>query len=658
MAKNVILKNESGEELHPKTEIAQVDGLQGNLDEKQSKLVSGGNIKTINGFTILGEGNITLPVSGEVDSSETWYYTPSVREGQTIDSISYDFPAATTSTFGFAIANTEGLNQIRNKPINLIRFRLSPDETATSGSMNIAIMPIQGTTYSHFLTLSFTPEDIEDSWVKVRLEDTVYVADDETVVIQPVDDNHSASSIRIAILRASVATTTDPYINTYYNVPRSWTSQGNYITRLGVAVELGYTESRITAPLDKEANENSHNGIENGAITKFVKSATKSLKNIYFGYDFTDTTESSGSYVANFDTTALKEGWSNGTLSAEGFSPALGFANQVLIQKYYVCDDISTQAHVKLTALDSILAFGSKVRTDGAGGRSVGSLVKFDFANKKMIICKKTDGSTVSDAYTEVDVSEIVLDGQMEYILTVGRENSRVFASISNYATGDTIHKRVDDISVSDFSPVGRFYDYLTFSQISGSTAYWLNLYTYVPSDVRIAFIGDSITQGIYLPTVGASYVSQLKKYYGNCVSSGRGGAKIDFLLDAMDDGLVSAFRPRYVSVAIGTNEGNTKEKLALLISKIKEIGAIPIINCVSQTVDGKSTDDNELIWDINSMILSMHELGARFDIATGASYNPALPASSEVLQDAVHPNSLGHARMAERFKFDLNCLK
>ncbi len=385
-----------------------------------------------------------------------------------------------------------------------------------------------------------------------------------------------------------------------------------------------------------------------------VEGAKPGLRNIYYGYDFTDLADDG---TPNFDTSKLEGAWNNSNLTTNGYAPTIGFDNQVVIKKYYVCDDIYTQSLVKLTALDCMLAFGSSVRTDGAGGRTVGALVKFDFKNKKLHICNKTDGATNTTAYVSIDASKVMVDGQMEYVITAGRKDSRVFGTIANYKTGASVTLKSDDISDSDFSPAGRFYDYLTFMQNSGSQAYWVNLYTYVPTNVKIAFIGDSITQGIYLPTVADSWVSQLKKYYGNCVSSGRGGARAQFIVDALDDGLLAAFKPQYVSVTVGTNEQTSMEQLEYIIEKIKEIGAIPIVNCVSQTANGKTTYGAETIAEVNAKILKLPVLRARFDIATGTNNDPSAVAPSTVLKDAVHPNSACHKLMAERFKFDLNCL-
>lgn len=335
------------------------------LDTKQPKgeyLTEHQQLKTINGKSIVGQGNIVIAGDGALPAptnlrklyygydftdctAETgieWYYTPSERENMTIGSVTYDCPTAGTNTYGYAIANPEALASIRNKPIDRVRFRLSPDETATSGVMKFAVMPINGATYTRYIEAEFTAQDIVNSWVTIALDEAFTIGDNETFVIQPVDNSHSASDIGIAILRASVATTTDKYINTYYNVPVSWTNGGNYITRLGLCVDLGYSAGNGNAM-----------------------------------------------YVPNFDEGALKGGWTNNNLTANGYAPSIGFSNAVQIKKYYVCDDICTKSLVKLSAMDAVLAFGSAVRTDGAGGRSVGSLIKFDFKNKKLIICKK-----------------------------------------------------------------------------------------------------------------------------------------------------------------------------------------------------------------------------------------------------------------------------
>lgn len=180
-------------------------------------------------------------VTYTVEGGTVWYYTPSVRDGASVGSVTYDCPNASNTTFGYAMANENALSKIRNKPINLIKFRLSPDETKTSGTMKFAVMPINGTSYTRYIEAAFTAADIQNSWVTVKLDEAFTIGDGETFVIQPVDSSHTASSVAIAILRASVATTTDEYIAIYHTVPKTWGSGGNYETRLGLCVDLGYT---------------------------------------------------------------------------------------------------------------------------------------------------------------------------------------------------------------------------------------------------------------------------------------------------------------------------------------------------------------------------------------------------------------------------------
>jgi hypothetical protein len=60
-----LLTNRSIADQHP---ISAITNLQTSLDEKQATLVSGTNIKSINGVTLLGAGDLTISGTGAVDS--------------------------------------------------------------------------------------------------------------------------------------------------------------------------------------------------------------------------------------------------------------------------------------------------------------------------------------------------------------------------------------------------------------------------------------------------------------------------------------------------------------------------------------------------------------------------------------------------------------
>lgn len=64
MAKIEQVKNKKHEIIHPITEVVAVEGLSDALAEKQETLVSGENIKKINGESILGSGELKITGSG------------------------------------------------------------------------------------------------------------------------------------------------------------------------------------------------------------------------------------------------------------------------------------------------------------------------------------------------------------------------------------------------------------------------------------------------------------------------------------------------------------------------------------------------------------------------------------------------------------------
>ena len=64
MAKIEPIKNKKGEVIHPITDTQAVEGLAEELAYKQETLVSGENIKKINGESILGNGNLIIGGGG------------------------------------------------------------------------------------------------------------------------------------------------------------------------------------------------------------------------------------------------------------------------------------------------------------------------------------------------------------------------------------------------------------------------------------------------------------------------------------------------------------------------------------------------------------------------------------------------------------------
>lgn len=88
--------------------ISEVTGLQSALDEKQETLVSGDNIKSVNGSSLLGSGNIIITsgvtdhgtLTGLTDDDHTQYHNDA-RGDARYSLLSHVHAAATTSVAGF-----------------------------------------------------------------------------------------------------------------------------------------------------------------------------------------------------------------------------------------------------------------------------------------------------------------------------------------------------------------------------------------------------------------------------------------------------------------------------------------------------------------------------------------------------------------------------
>lgn len=160
---------------------------------------------------------------------------------------------------------------------------------------------------------------------------------------------------------------------------------------------------------------------------------------------------------------------------------------------------------------------------------------------------------------------------------------------------------------------------------------------------------GDSITYGygtndpalIYAHLIGALTG-------GDYVVSPRGGGKIGGILEKIQTEC-AIIKPKYVMVTIGTNQAASEAQLQQLITDIKAIGSIPIINCIPCRTNGEQMT-------ANNRILALGEYCCRFDIATAIDPTAAtLKADLSLYVDGgVHPSVEGFKRMAARARIDL----
>lgn len=215
---------------------------------------------------------------------------------------------------------------------------------------------------------------------------------------------------------------------------------------------------------------------------------------------------------------------------------------------------------------------------------------------------------------------------------------------------------------------VGMQWDHYCFSLAGGTSMLVKSVNVYaLKKKVKLILYGDSITQPEgYFPTKDfpqawtQRVISQLG---GNAISSGRGGAQIDMVLEYIKNEL-PFIETKYVMVTIGTNGGNTEAKLTQLVDYIKSRGAIPILNNIPSNESGSQVAENALI---NTVRQKMSLTGCRFDLATSlAGDGKEVDKSTMYWEDYTgsygwqvyhHPNEKGGKKMFDQAMSDVPVL-
>ena len=163
MSEYIVLKNIDGENLIPITKKEAVKGLDESLEQKQDALVSGVNIRTINGESILGDGNITIGSGGT--------FTQVQADWEQSDSTAVDY--------------------VKNKP-NI------PNDIATLSDLNNKQDKIDANHKLSYSLLSDTPNQVQSNWNETDQNSPAFIANKPNipsgVIVDQVYDPTSANA--------------------------------------------------------------------------------------------------------------------------------------------------------------------------------------------------------------------------------------------------------------------------------------------------------------------------------------------------------------------------------------------------------------------------------------------------------------------------------
>lgn len=284
---------------------------------------------------------------------------------------------------------------------------------------------------------------------------------------------------------------------------------------------------------------------------------------------------------------------------------------------------------------------------------------------------------TIRSNPTAVSENVPFLEGGRTYVVEVIHQYQRGALKVTDSQSGQTaIVSAVMDGpggcgkgALQQGFSVGMQWDHYCFVLEKGESVLVRRMGVFaLKNDVRLLIYGDSISQPEgYFPTADfpRAWTSQIiAALGGNAMSSGRGGGTIDTVLEYIKNEL-PYLKTKYVMVTIGTNGGNTEEKLRELVNYIKDQGAIPILNNTPCNESATQIENNALISKVRD---AMEIKGCLFDLCTslagdGKEVDKSMmywedytdyPAPLTGWQIYHHPNEKGGDAMYKRTLIDI----
>lgn len=283
-------------------------------------------------------------------------------------------------------------------------------------------------------------------------------------------------------------------------------------------------------------------------------------------------------------------------------------------------------------------------------------------------------GKTIS-INTKPEAIETVsfLDRDHEYIVEIRHVYQKATIRITDAFTGqsedlEVIHDGTGGCGAGAVQPgfqVGLQWDYYCFGLQEGTSMLVKQICVQSPKcGLALLIYGDSVSQPEgYFPTndFPGSWTQLIMKHVkGEVVSSGRGGGRIDMVLDYIKNEL-PFIKAKYVMVTIGTNGGNTEANLSELVEYILSQGSVPILNNVPCNESGTQTEINLLIEKVRQ---KYNINGCKFDLATSLNHDGKEVDKSTMWYEDYsstygwhiyhHPNAKGSLRMFTRTWIDI----
>jgi lysophospholipase L1-like esterase len=353
------------------------------------------------------------------------------------------------------------------------------------------------------------------------------------------------------------------------------------------------------------------------------------------------------------------------TFDSNGAKPnAIGETTYIRLKKIYHSDKRYMRIGVKM-GIDTKAMFVMSWSWNNQQVINVGegaSCFAVDFSNKKLLMYaggQGTDeqpsgeGYDTSNVIESVDIPQEAI-GSRDYIIEIHKDGLTSKLILMDKLSG--VHVEVAHTGWA----VGRQNQYYGFYCESGTLPTFHDIDIESLNRPDIVFVGDSITEGVYVNDRTQRYAEKFRSLYPNkkIVISARGGDYANGVLWKFPTEF-DIYRPKVMSLLIGANGGNTEANLTQIKQKCDAIGCkLYIHHCTCQQSDDSHIEKNRLI---DSLRDSLGIDGADFDIATAKEYYPLIDKTHESPRykpslygdSGLHPNVEGNAKMFERLLVD-----
>ncbi len=317
------------------------------------------------------------------------------------------------------------------------------------------------------------------------------------------------------------------------------------------------------------------------------------------------------------------------TIAADGMTlPSL---SPVTLPKLTVFDDEEFTLEVNATTSDKILFYSAQTKTgELSSALQTSSHVLFDFANGRVSIYQADTLNTTTGAGTEIEgVDFTSSDGT--YILTIGRKQRQVFASIYDKATRAKVEVTCVESEHSSVNtaqrPAGWMYKYPSFMTLEGTPKY-IRFNGYTDGDLYMLFQGDSYTEG-YAGFYPDAWSCNACKYFRNSRTCGLSGHKLDDLIQQYHESIKGKVKTEVMVISIGINDMSDLTSDALInawgerfrayVEELVADGITPIVNRIWPEGSATSATATKAT-KMNNIIRSFGYDGADFGAVEGYS--------------------------------------